>query len=247
MSSHQALLSELGLEVAVDARISKLLDDDEARLGKPLPRVLRDMYETPGLLDLLDNWSSNRFERPGALRTYSHQPSSPANRPLWLATENQGVCHWVVPLDGSDDPPVYVTGDLRSGRSVVRYVASLTEFFAAVAWDRTGVDADEVPLIQAQADPLDSASVAFLEQRFDQRATTHGWPCEDNHRFQRDDQRIALWSCDTQCDWWLVAQSPASLQQLVQDVLHLSNLSESLWSNDLAGMEILSRVRADLT
>ncbi len=248
MSSHQALLNELGLEGSVDAHISKLLDDDEARFGKPLPRVLRDMYETPGLLGLLDNWFSNRFERPGALRTYPHQPSPLVSRPLWLASENQGVGHWVVPMDGSDDPPVYVTGDLRSGRSVARYADSLAEFFGAVAWDVTGVAGpDDVPIIQAQADPLDSVSIAFLEQRFVQRSTTHGWPCRDNRRFQRDDQRIALWSCDDQCDWWLVAQSPASLHRLVRDVIHLSDLKESLWSNDATGMAILSRVRSELS
>lgn len=78
-------------------------------------------------------------------------------------------------------------------------------------------------------------------------APTHGWPCRDKRRFQRDDQRIALWSCDDQCDWWLVTQSPASLHRLVRDVIHLSDLKESLWSNDATGMAILSRVRSELS
>ncbi|HUP73588.1 MAG TPA: hypothetical protein VM282_11170 [Acidimicrobiales bacterium] len=59
-------------------------------------------------------------------RVHIDDPSSPesqffgeASPVLVLTIENQGVCAWGVPLDGDDDPPVLVGGDLDGDTSPI--------------------------------------------------------------------------------------------------------------------------------
>lgn len=81
---------------------------------------------------------------------------------LVLSDENQGVCSWGVPLDGSSHQ-VLVGGDLvGTGHATVAYAASVEDFIAARRWDCQCL---RPPLLMAQAAGLDQASLEYLRAR----------------------------------------------------------------------------------
>lgn len=163
---------------------------------------------------------------------------------LWLLTENQGVCRWGVSLDKGDDPPVIVGGDLSVGMRALEFAPNVGAFVFAFGWD--GLLMGPGPLIQAQADPLDSESLAYLRTHFGEKVKTLGWPGEVNYRFENDDGvRVELWNVTgRQCDWMISGPAPA-LEAVTHRLLPLSNLTHRLWSNDPDGEAMLSRVRTD--
>jgi hypothetical protein len=151
---------------------------------------------------------------------------------LLISTENQGVCSWGVSLDGPDIGAIVVG---LEGRTVV-HTPTLAEFITARRWDRLCLSRE--PLLQAQAHPLDTGSLAYLTGEFDQGTTTYGWPCEVNYRFQAADVRVMLWACAEQCDWWISGPEP-DMAALLPSLRTLSNLAESLWANDKKGGALL--------
>ncbi|MEU8001392.1 SET domain-containing protein [Catellatospora sp. NPDC049111] len=159
---------------------------------------------------------------------------------LVIADENQGVCSWGVPL-GVAAPPVLVGGDLAGDAGTAIYAPDVSSFVAARRWDGTCLGRE--PLLQAQAAPLDEESLAYLRANFDERASTHGWPAQEQLRFERDGARILLWSGDDQCDWWLSGTGDTVLGETAARLLDLSDLRSSLWSNDIAGEALLDRLR----
>ena len=55
---------------------------------------------------------------------------------------------------------------------------------------------------------------------------------------------MMLWSDSRQCDWWLSGTDTETLAQVVTDLMALSDLRETFWSNDLAGDASLREIRA---
>jgi hypothetical protein len=156
---------------------------------------------------------------------------------LVVSVENQGVCAWGVPL-GQDDPVVVVGGDLLDhGHTTIQYAPSVVAFVEARRWD--GDCLSQVPLVQAQAEPVDATSLGRLRSRLDAGPTTAGWPAGRQLRFRRGGCRVMLWSGRDQCDWWISGPEP-ELRDLVEELLPLSNLRRALWSNDDAGDALLS-------
>ena len=130
---------------------------------------------------------------------------------------------------------------------MVQYASTLSDFLTAIAWDVAVLSPPPgVPVIHAQAAELDLATLGWLRNRFDEGIKTRGWPCQANYRFRRRDQAIELWSCTSQCDWTIVAGSADSLEDLARDVLDLSDLTSSLWSNEPIGEALLERVRTNV-
>jgi hypothetical protein len=177
------------------------------------------------------------------------RPDDPDRRfPGWpapvlvIADENQGVCSWGVPL-GDPNPAVLVGGELSDGEGTVEYAPDVASYVAARWWD--GWCLQREPLLQAQAAVLDEKSLAGLRSNFDQRPLTHGWPWHTQYRFERDGVAILLWSGPDQCDWWLSAADDALLLEVVARPLDLSDLAESLWSNDVAGDALLRQIRGE--
>ena len=168
-------------------------------------------------------------DRPGDIRRWFPGWPGPV---LVLSHENQGVCSWGVPLDDSADQ-VLVGGDLfDAGKATEPYAASVENFIAARRWDRACLSA---PLLQAQADVLDQASLGYLRARLTPAVATKGWPGARQYRFEGRGVRILLWSSARQCDWFISGSSEASLQAFAAGLLGLSDLRSALYSNDDAG------------
>jgi len=161
---------------------------------------------------------------------------------LLLAIENQGVCAWGVPLDADDNPPVLVGGDLGAGtETTVRYAADVDAYLNARRWDRACLSSGL--LIQAQAEPVDPATLAYLRARYDELPSTSGWPGDLTYRFRTGDVRIMLWAGPEQCDWWMSSPDAAQRAEATAALLPYSDLRSSLWSTDLAGQALVDRAR----
>ena len=178
-------------------------------------------------------------DRPGDLDRMFPDWPTPV---LLISVENQGVCAWGVPLS-SPDPPVLVGGDLAVGveDTTVLYANSVGAFVAARRWDRGCLGQE--PLIQAQAAELDAPSLGILQEWYHQLPSTKGWPGAVQYRFERDGFRILLWSGPGQCDWWISSARPHRLPGAVEQLMSLSDLRTSLWSNEASGEALLDQIR----
>ena len=160
-------------------------------------------------------------------RVMIEEGGSTTSFPLWggrvlvLSHENQGVCSWGLSLDGPSAGAVLVGGDLPGAEETTVYASSLAAFVETRRWD--GRCLTREPLLQAQAQPLDEGSLRYLQEGFDQGITTRGWPCERNHRFERDELMIMLWACADQCDWWVSGPVDA-VRTILADLRRLSDL-----------------------
>jgi hypothetical protein len=160
---------------------------------------------------------------------------------LVLSDENQGVCSWGVPLDGSSGQ-VLVGGDLLdAGYATVLYATSVEDFVAARRWDHICLAA--APVLQAQAAELDQASLGYLRARLAPAVATAGWPGPRQYRFEGQDVRVLLWSQTGQCDWWISGSSELSLREFAAGLLDLSDLRSTLWSDDDSGVRLLDELR----
>jgi hypothetical protein len=164
---------------------------------------------------------------------------------LVISHENQGVVSWGVPL-GDPSPPVLVGGDLddpQTESGTLVYAPSVEAFIAARLWDRTCWSRE--PLIQAQAQVLDEDSLAVVRAGFEEGPTTRGWPGHTQYRFEGRGVKMMLWSGSRQCDWWLSATDTDTLAQVITDLMALSDLRDTFWSNDLAGEALLREIRGN--
>jgi hypothetical protein len=176
-------------------------------------------------------------------------PGAPDRRfPAWptpvllLAIENQGVCAWGLPLDGDDNPPVIVSGERSDGSdTTIPYAADLDAYVAARRWDNQCLSSPVV--LQAQADPVDPTTLAYLHANYEQLPSTTGWPGELTYRFRNGPVRIMLWAGADQCDWFISGTDTDQLANATAAVLPCSDLRTSLWSNDTAGQQLLHRLR----
>jgi hypothetical protein len=244
MDRFSVTLGLLGLVNARDRDLAMRLQGDEERLGYQIPDELRRYYATSGLVDRIEGWFGNRFEQPGRLGL--HPDLLPGDHPgLVLITENQALCDWVVALESGEDPPVYVVGNLVDGHSVMEWAPSVSAFMSAIAWDVALVPGPEdVPMIQAQAAQLEPATLDWLRNEFIEGVETRGWPCTTTQRFRRGRQAIELWNCPGQCEWTIVAQSLQQLEELVTDLMGISNLNATMWSDEPEGEALLERIRS---
>jgi len=175
-------------------------------------------------------------------------PADPSRRfPGWpgpvlvLSDENQGVCSWGMPL-GDSSGQVLVGGDLvDAGKATVQYAASVEDFIAARRWDHSCQSSS--PFLQAQAAPLDGASLGYLQARLTPAVATAGWPGSRQYRFEGQGVRVLLWSCSWQCDWFISASNEPSLKAFAAGLLDLSNLRSALWSGHASGARLLGELR----
>jgi hypothetical protein len=216
-----------------------------------VPAVLRALV-TPDVAEELAGPFGDTVVFPGRIEV--DRPDDPERRfPGWptpvllVSVENQGVVSWGVPLD-TDDPPVLVGGEIADGDAysdtTVEYAPSVERFVATRRWDRALLERGL--LVQAQAEELADPALAFLRGAFEEVLPTRGWPAVNQYRFQRADAKIMLWSGSGQCDWWVSAADPTSLEELVTRLLPLSDLQTSLWGHEPDGEAVLRRVRGQM-
>jgi hypothetical protein len=104
-----------------------------------------------------------------------------AGDPLVVMYENQAVCRWAVPLDEDDDPGVLVQRDGMSGWRMAS--DRFSSFVYSYIWDYRLVHYAACVLM-AEAEPLTTASLAFLREHFLEAQTTREWPGYDMpHRY----------------------------------------------------------------
>jgi hypothetical protein len=160
---------------------------------------------------------------------------------LVISIENQGICVWGVPLEPeAADPPVLVGGELlgEPEPTTVEYAPNIAHFIAARRWDEACLG--QQPLLQAQGRPIDSESLAFLRHRFVEVLPTTGWPANAQHRFEDGPVKVMVWSGGDQCDWWISGTDHVALAAVVKELLSLSDLRSTLWSNDPDGESLLA-------
>lgn len=207
----------------------------ERALGRRLPESVVELLSFEGLTVRVAQAYSSQVIFPSRLEMLEDPPDH-----LVLFRENQGVCDWSVSLvDG--DPPVVATGDLACADAATTYAPDVATLVGAWAWDLTLLET--TPLLQAQAVELDEGALRWLRSTLRELPPTHAWPCRRNLRFESDaGARVALWDCTGQCDWWISSSEPETTERLARRLLDISDLRESLWSNDRAGIELLARI-----
>jgi len=224
----------------------------ESELGHRLPKAAAELFAFRGLIGRIAAVFEGQTELPRSARLAdSRQMPGRADPILLLLTENQGVCYWGVPMSQGDNPPVLVGGDISRAREMtVEYAPTVGHFVYAFAWDSelfAGWQSelpDHSPMIQAQARTLDSDVLDLLRGRYKEEVETHGWPGSVQRRFRSTaGLRIGLWNAEDQCDWWISAPTDAILAEELRWLIGVSNLRESLWSNDVEGEALLRDIR----
>jgi hypothetical protein len=259
---HQATCELLGMVPLVDKAARAAIDDRERRLGVKIPAAVAEWYRLRAAVEILagdsaddvvaigelgepfDGWGSGRrdFVREGL---------------LVIRIENQGVCHWAVPLEDGDDPRVLVEVDSPPDRLVWQlHAPSFSGYVFTLAWDRLAFG---LPYgLAAQDGPLGQQDLALLEQRFVRRPSTYAWPGRVNFRFERGDQRVVVWNADGfdhddpraefggQADWWLHAGTAASLASLAGELRGCGGLATRLYavSGGAPAEQVVSDLRA---
>ncbi|MBS2011441.1 MAG: hypothetical protein JST00_00905 [Deltaproteobacteria bacterium] len=247
---HQEALARMGLQHVFDPEAMDSLKARAATLGVTFPASFVEWYGMPDAINLLRRNSNCddpiEIERLGETFQWRWDEKQDWLRDglLLFMFENQAVCVWALHLDGSDDPPVVVARDpdLKWRPCADRF----STFIACQVWDHREVfneDGAHV-LLQAQAVPLHERDLAFLRKGFDQKPTTHGWPGDNQYRFQRGDYRVLVWDSKEQADWWITASSEDRVGDLASELWGCADLQTSLWSNDARGEAVLKRLRA---
>jgi hypothetical protein len=248
---HQEALQRLGLEYVADPGRIAALTERSAALRVTLPASFLEWYGMRDGIELLRRNSNTddpvAIERLGTpLQWCWDEPHDlVAERLLLFMVENQGVCIWALQLDAGDDPPIVVASDpdLEWGPCAERF----STFIACQIWDHMEVccESEHRILLGAQASQLERADLAFLRSRFSEKATTHGWPGDNQYRFERGDSRLLVWDGDGQADWWVSAATEASLEDLVREIWGCADLTSSLWSHDPRGENVLRTLRRE--
>jgi len=83
--------------------------------------------------------------------------------------------------------------------------------------------------VAAQDIPLSPNSLDALSQRCAARPRTYGWPTPTTYRFERPGCKILIWAGDQQTDWWLLADTPAHLNDLITELWEAGDLATTLY------------------
>jgi hypothetical protein len=235
---HRAACARVGLPATLDEDALDALEERQGQLGITFPGALSEWWAVPGGLDVL---AGAQGDHPrGIAELGAPEPWGDGERDftaeglLVVCAENQGVCHWAVPLGEGGDPRVLIEVDGAPGEPSWReYAASVSAWVAASAWDKAAFD---LPLgLTAQDRPLADSDLRLLEREFNSGPATFGWPGETVWRFEWQDQRVLVWAGADGADWWLLAETAEAL----------GDLAGTLWScGGLAGS--LSAVQLDV-
>jgi hypothetical protein len=247
---HQQTLHRLGLRYVPDAIRAAALEERAAALGVAVPASFAEWYAMRDGIELLRRNSNTdhpvAIERLGQPLEWRWDEVHDLVREeglLLFMIENQAVCIWALRLRGGDDPPVVVARDpdLEWRACAERF----STFIACQVWDHREVFADHRIVLAAQESPLDATDLAFLRSRFSENPTTHGWPGDNQYRFERGDSRVLIWDAEHQADWWISATTEASLAGLTRELWRCADLPQSLYSNDPRGESVLRELRSE--
>ena len=228
----------LGFEPETSGAMERIVDAAENRLGRALPKSVRQWYARNGAIEILAEHSNDDplipIERFAVIEWQSR-------RLLPFRNENQGVCTWAVDFDGSDYPPVYV--DVDSGGKEWQLLApTFSTYVFSCVWDHRMV-LHRPALVQAQNRALSESVVEALTDYFRQEIRTHGWPGKTQYRFTADRGAILIWSSERQADWFIGAPESVGLELLLGQIWDLGELGASLYGTSQVGRIILDKLR----
>jgi hypothetical protein len=240
-SFHHATFELLGIQPRTSPAELRVLERTEQRLGMRLPPSVREWYSYDGALPVLAVHSN--ADRPVPVQEFSLTEST-VGRLISIRWENQGVCNWAILLDGSDDPPVLV--DVDSGGTVWQPLAQkFSTYVYTCVWDYHVV-LRRPALVQAQNGPLSPRSLQMLQELFDERPRTFGWPGSAQYRFDGGQHGILIWSTEgQQADWFVGAADASSLESALRLVWHLDGVGESLYDCSNIAKVILAKLKSD--
>jgi hypothetical protein len=194
---HRAACARVGLPATLDEDALDALEERQGQLGITFPGALSEWWAVPGGLDVLAGAQGDHpraIAELGAPESWGDgQRDFTAEGLLVVCAENQGVCHWAVPLGEGGDPRVLIEVDGAPGEPSWReHAPSVSAWVAASAWDKAAFD---LPLgLTAQDRPLADADLRLLEREFNSGPATFGWPGETVWRFEWQDQRVLVWA-----------------------------------------------------
>lgn len=222
----------------VSAAAQTEIAEAERRLGMQLSPSIREWYSYENGIAILAEHSNE--DPPVDVRDFALLEWE-SHRLLPIRNENQGVCVWAVEVDGSDDPNVWVAVG-SSGKQWHRLGARFSVYVHACIWDYRQVLRREA-LVQAQNRPLSGAALEFLSRHFTQQARTYGWPGDVQYRFGDGSAGILIWASENQADWFIAAETEASLKQAISTVWLLDGVGDELHGRSIPGKRVLEGIR----
>jgi len=246
MKFMKRIYEALGYEPPDDSSSIGKLEQIEDILGQPLPPAVKEWYAKEKAVEIMASRTCDRpvplCELGNIVADWYHDGPRDflAQGRLYVMTENQGVCNWVVDLAGSDDPEVLVEVDSSPNNIWTLYSPHFSEWVYTLLtdWLPTGSS-----MLCAQDISLADADLAWLRDHLEPGPVTYSWPCPVNYRFRHLDQRVLILACDGQADWHISAASEESLRDLVAKLWNLGALSNSLYSSDETGQKVLDCLR----
>lgn len=234
------------------AQAAERLAHRERELGIVFPESVREWYSLERAVDLLCQHSNS--DHPLVLyilgepfpNWYGGGPRDFVGQGLVVFMhENQGVCSWALKLDGSPDPEVLVEVDTAPNDQWL-HCDKFSTFVCCQIWDhrQAWTIEDGGISVSAQEPELAEADLQFLKANFVQRPSTYGWPGKTTYRFEVRGGGILIWDRhDRKADWFVSAQTPASLHTLLSKIWHCGNLVETLYDLTPESGEVLRDLR----
>ena len=131
---HQAAFQFISERPSFSEKSPAILHEIESRLGIKFPASVFEYYSLNDAIDLLRKYNN----QPGVVAIHQLGKGSEGFewnddvKILYFMSENQGVCHWGIRLDGRDDPEVVVNVDKKGWTIAAR---SFTDFIHAWFFD----------------------------------------------------------------------------------------------------------------
>ena len=183
----------------------------EKLIGTHLPPALREWYGLDGGIDLLERYSNHDY--PLSLTSLAEDRDKHLRQShLIFMIETQGVCHWAVRLDESDDPPVVVQWRDDDPTEWQTVTARFSDFIYFWIWDH----ARTYYHIQAIGKPLSETDLQVLRDHYHELLSTATWPEMTNYRFVEADRRLLIWTGEDQANWYLWSDNLETLEALIR-------------------------------
>jgi hypothetical protein len=243
VSFHADDCAVAGIPAVIDPGRRALLARRARELGIQFPAAVAEWYAIPGAVEQVAEHSIHHIIPLEELGLAADGRDLAAGR-LLLVVENQGCCDWVVPLPSPGlaeydvplpgmgsitehqalwaravDPPVHLTEYGRPRATWALAAPRFSTYAHAGAWDSAGFP---LPHMTAVYDaPFRDEDLAVLQEQFVAGPRTYGWansfggPGLTVYRFERPGQQVWVAAHPEQTEWWLSADSAASLTALI--------------------------------
>jgi hypothetical protein len=186
---HQATFNLLNITPEIDDAAVLALDDLETRLEIKLPAALREWYSLKNARQHLR--CNDDHVLPIEKLGYDDFASEDM---LLFIRENQDTAMWALQMDGSDNPPVFVSNDDYDEWAMC--AATFSDFVYGRVWEwRWMLGRSSLILWDDAAFSADG--LAYLRQHFTEQPTGYNgfWryaPDSTIYRFQRESKHVRL-------------------------------------------------------